>query len=388
MGIMSNTVSIYQYEVAGDVPKKDRTQWIGKCLEDNRFEPIDATPDPESVGWVRFDEHTNSDFSTPGAFSFEDYCIFTLRKDVRKVPAALLKNLVEKECGEWLKERPKLSKVPFQRKREIRENIQAALLAKSLPNPSVCDVLWNTRTNIVTIASISTKLLDFIEDEFCKTFEVLSLVPIHPIRRAERVLPEEHRQAIDRLNQASSRDVLLQIKKNRWIGWEFFLWLMYQSAEGNSEYTVNQEGPAEPGERFIAYLYDKFVLTEEHEDGKRKNAISGPQKDFSEARKSIQSGKNITEALLYFEKDMFKWKLSLKGDIFALGSFTCPPVKIEKDGMTDPQMERDAVFFERMHLMETGLQLFDSLFAAFLTERVLGPWPKILKTINEWLYKS
>ncbi|HQG32161.1 MAG TPA: exonuclease, partial [Deltaproteobacteria bacterium] len=109
MGIMSNTVSIYQYEVAGDVPKKDRTQWIGKCLEDNRFEPIDATPDPESVGWVRFDEHTNSDFSTPGAFSFEDYCIFTLRKDVRKVPAALLKNLVEKECGEWLKERPKLS---------------------------------------------------------------------------------------------------------------------------------------------------------------------------------------------------------------------------------------------------------------------------------------
>jgi hypothetical protein len=388
MGIMSNTVSIYQYEVVGDIPEKDKALWVRKCLEENRFEPIDNTPDPESIGWVRFDEHTNSDFSTTGAFSFEDYYIFTLRKDVRKVPAPLLKNLVEKECSEWLKERPKLSKVPFQRKREIRENIQAALLARSLPNPSVCDVLWNARANIVTIASISTKVLDFIEDEFCKTFDVLSLIPIHPIRRAERVLPEEHRQALDRLNQASSRDVLLQIKKNRWLGWDFFLWLIYRSAEGNSEYTVSREGPAEPGEHFIAYLYDRFVLTEEHEEGNRKNAISGPQKDFSEARKSIQSGKNITEALLYFEKDMVKWKVSLKGDIFALGSFTCPPVKIEKDEMTDPQMERDAVFFERMHLIETGLQLFDSLYAAFLTERALGPWPQTLKAINEWLYKS
>jgi hypothetical protein len=350
-----DSVSIYQYEVAGDIPKKDRMLWVQKRLEENRFEPIDATSDLESVGWVRFDEHTNSDFSTPGAFSFEDYCIFTLRKDVRKVPAALLKYLVEKECGEWLKERPKLSKVPSGRKREIRENIQASLLARSLPTPGVCDVLWNLSTNIVTIAGISTKLLDFIEDEFCKTFEVVSLIPIHPVRRAERVLSEEHRQALDRLNQASSRDVLLQIKKNRWLGWEFFLWLMYKSAEGNSEYTVSQEGPAEMGERFIAYLYDRFVLTEDHEEGSRKSSISGPQKDFSEARKSIQSGKNITEALLYFEKDMFKWRLSLKGDIFALGSFTCPPVKIEKDERTDPRMEREAVFFERMHLMETCL---------------------------------
>ncbi len=389
MGIMSNTVSIYQYEVIGEIPGNDKRLWVRQCLEKSRFEPIDTTSDPESTGWVRFDEHMSSDFVSLASFSFEDYYIFALRKDVRKVPAALLKNLVEKECGEWLKERPKLSRVPFQRKREIRENIHAALLAKSLPDPSVCDVLWNTKTNIVSIASISTKALDFVEDQFKKTFEGMTLVPIHPIRRAERVLSEEHRQSLDRLNQASSRDVLLQIKKNRWLGWDFFLWLMYRSAEGSSEYKVVTEvGPAEPGDLFIAYLYDRFVLTEEHEDGNRKNSISGPQKDFSEARKSIQSGKNITEALLYFEKDMLKWKISLKGDVFAFGSFTCPPVKIEKDEMTDPTMERDAVFYERMSLMETGLQLFESLFAAFLSDRVSGHWPQILKAMNEWLHKA
>ncbi|HQQ16200.1 MAG TPA: recombination-associated protein RdgC [Deltaproteobacteria bacterium] len=388
MGIMSNTVSIYQYEVAGDIPDGDRRLWIQQCLEKRRFEPVENVPDGEATGWVRFDEHTSSDFGVLGAFSFEHYCLFTLRKDVRKVPAALLKNLVEKECAQWLKERPKLQKVPVSRKREIRENIHASLLARSLPDPSVYDVLWNTETGIVTVANISTKALDFVEDEFAKTFEGLSLVPIHPIRRAEMVIPAEHRDALDRINQASSRDVLLQIKKNRWLGWEFFLWLMHKSAEGSSEYQVNQEGPAEIGDHFIAYVYDRFVLVQDHEDGPRKSTISGPQRNFSEACKAIQSGKNITEATLYFEKDMFKWKMSLKGDIFAFGSFTCPPVKIEKDEMTDPAMERDAVFFERMNLMETGLQLFGSLFAAFLSDRLTGPWPQITRAMNEWLQKT
>jgi hypothetical protein len=189
------------------------------------------------------------------------------------------------------------------------------------------------------------------------------------------------------VNQASSRDVLLQIKKNRWLGWEFFLWLMFKSAEGSSEYRVTREGPAETGDHFVAYVYDRFVLTQDHEDGTRKSTISGPQKNFSEACKAIVSGKNITEATLYFEKDMFKWKMSLKGDIFAFGSFGCPPVKIEKDEMTDPAMEREAVFFERMNLMETGIQLFESLFAAFLSDRLTGPWPQITHAMNEWLHK-
>jgi hypothetical protein len=162
---------------------------------------------------------------------------------------------------------------------------------------------------------------------------------------------------------------------------------MWRSSEGSSEYKIAREGVAEKGELFIAFVHDRFVLTEEHEDGKRRSAISGPQKDFSEARKAIQHGKNITEATIYFEKDMFKWKLSLKADIFAFASFACPPVKIEKDSTVDAAMERDAVFFERMALLETGIQLFESLFALFLEDRLFGPWPKITKAMGEWLNK-
>ncbi len=387
MGFMANTVSIYQYTVKGDLPANETGEWIRQCLEKSQFKPIDITPDSESVGWVRFNDHMNSDFATEGDFKFEDYCIFTLRRDQRKVPPAVLKNLLEQECAQWLGERPQLHRVPFRKKAEMRDDIQAALLSRTLPVPSVYDVLWNIATKTVSVSTISTKVLDLVEEEFAKTFEGLSLTPIHPVARAKMVLEEDLHEAMDRVNQASSDDVLLQIKRNKWLGWDFLLWLMYQTAEGSSEYRVSQEGPAPLEDHFIAYLYDRFVLVEDHEDGIRKSSIVGPQKDFTEARRAIQSEKNITEALIYIEKDDLKWKMNLKGDIFAFGSYTCPPVKIEKDEITDPASELEAVFFERMYLMGTGLQLFNSLYAAFLKERIGGTWPAKLSHINEWLYR-
>ena len=40
-------------------------------------------------------------------------------------------------------------------------------------------------------------------------------------------------------------------------------------------------------------------------------------------------------------------------------------------------MEREAVFFERMSLLETGIQMFDSVLAGFLRERLAAGWPQV-----------
>jgi hypothetical protein len=47
--------------------------------------------------------------------------------------------------------------------------------------------------------------------------------------------------------------------------------------------------------------------------------------------------------------------------------------------------EREAVFYERMFLMDQGLQLFDSLYKSFLTERLTGEWNVRLQAIQAWL---
>jgi hypothetical protein len=85
------------------------------------------------------------------------------------------------------------------------------------------------------------------------------------------------------------------------------------------------------------------------------------------------------------EKDENPWKLTLKGDTFGFASFKCPQVRVEKDATVDQMSEREAVFYERMFLLGQGLQLFDSLFTAFLTERLSGSWNGRLQLIQAWL---
>ncbi|HPS94426.1 MAG TPA: recombination-associated protein RdgC [Deltaproteobacteria bacterium] len=384
MGMMSNTVSVYQYLVVGEC-KGDA--WVQECLQKNQFVPIDTTPDQESTGWVSFDDHTSADFDNDNVFKRQPYYLFTLRRDQRKVPSALLKNLLAKECSRWLSERADLNRVPFKRKAEMRETLHAALITKTLPVPSTYDVVWNTDTSTLLVTSISERVLDFVEDAFAQAFEGLSLEPVHPMSRAYRVVKDDQQPALTRCDQAPSKDVLLQIKRNRWVGWDFLLWLMYQTSNGSSVYTVNQQGPMEQGESFLGYLQDRFVLKAEHEEGIRKSSITGPQRDFAEARSSVRDGKNIIEAVIHLEKDSRSWKMALKGDIFAFGSYACPPVQLEKDELTDPFQERIAAFYERMSLVETGFQLFDSIFRDFLSERITDAWPARFKQITEWLNK-
>ncbi len=388
MGLMSNTVSIYQYRAVGPKPEGDPAEWVRECLAGSAFMPIDSTPDEEACGWVHFDSPLNADFDNIYTFKHEQYFTFTFRRDQRKVPATLLRNRLAEECDGWLSQRPQLKRVPVKCRMEMRENIHAALLSKTLPAPATWDVLWNTENDIVTIATTNQKVLDLIEDHFSETFPGLILKPIHPMSRAKQVLDDEKNAALSRLNKSSSQDVLEQINANKWLGWDFFLWLMYQTAQGSSEYRVTVDGPLALGSGFISYLHDRFVLVNDQDDSVRKSSIIGPQKNFNEARQALMNGKNIVDGTIIFESNEEQWKMSLKSDIFAFGSYKCPKVKLENDDITDAAQEREAAFFERMYLMETGLQMFDSLLNAFLEDRLLGRWQELSKKIEEWLHTA
>jgi len=76
---------------------------------------------------------------------------------------------------------------------------------------------------------------------------------------------------------------------------------------------------------------------------------------------------------------------ALKGEVFAFASFKSPAVKPEKDALTDEASEQMAVFYERMAVLEEGLQLFDSLFATFLATRLGDGWGEAEAAIRGWL---
>ena len=385
MGILSNSVSICQYMVVGDLPAGDLFSWASENLSRHGFQPIDQGTAELSAGWVHSGNHRESSFAAPADFWHDHYMAFSLRQDRRRLPAALLKAYLQVEEHEFLSANPGLRWVPKQKKEELRDKVRTQLLARTLPVPAVYDAVWDSRTGLLTFAALGRPAMEAFETEFKKTFPGLRLVAVHPFARAEKDVDGPLQPALRTFNRATSDAVLDLIQSNRWLGWDFLLWLMYRTMNDSSEYRVNRPGPAEQGEPFAAYLNDRLVLASNGESGLQKITVVGPQDRFSEVRTALQNGKVINEAALHFEKGEHLWKMTLKGDTFHFASYKAPKVKEEKDITVDEASEHEALFYERMHVLETGLQLFDSLFAAFLAVRLDSSWEKEMEAIAAWL---
>ncbi len=385
MGILANTVSICQFQVSGDMPQNDLFEWASTRLITQAFRSIDRGSEELSVGWVHIDDSKDSSFASPQALWRDHYLTFSMRRDQRRVPSALLKTHMEKAETDFLAAHPGVQRVPKQKREELRDAVRGSLLAQTLPVPALFDVVWDTRSGRLTFASLSANVVELFENLFRQTFDGLRLVAVHPFARAEAIVDKALMPVLQQGNQASSDAVLDMIEGNRWLGQDFLLWLMYQTMEGSSSYSVNQPGPAQPGEGFSAYLNDRVLLVGGSDSGVQKVTVIGPQDAFSEVRTALQAGKQITESILHIEKLEHQWKLTLKGETFHLASFKAPTVKIERDNRSNEASEKEAVFYERMYVLEEGLQLFDSLFRSFLDNRLGSDWSQTLAQIETWL---
>ena len=385
MGILNNTVSVCQFQVQGASPATDLATWVGEGLVRDGFRSIEQTSEELSSGWVQLDDYQDSGFADLHTFQHDHYLAFSLRRDQRMLPTALLKPYLKKAEEDWLAVNPQFKRVPKQQREDLRDAVRGSLFAKTLPVPAIYDAVWDTRTNLVTFASLGTKAVDLFVEQFKKSFDGLRLVPLHPFARAGRVIDDQLQPALAKANGSGSEAILEQIEANQWLGRDFLLWLMHETMNASSEYTINQPGPAVSGEGFVAYLNDRLLLAASSETGVQKVTVTGPQDHFSEVRTALQGGKDIHEAVLYMEKQEQLWKMTLKGGTFHFASFKAPSVTLEKDDITDASMEREAVFFERMYLLEEGLQLFDSLLSAFLKLRLDANWAQKEQAIRTYL---
>lgn len=388
MGILANSVSICQFQVVGDMPEGDLFTWIGACLDKYAFSSIESGAEELAVGWVRTDDYQCSDFGAAQLFRRDHYASFTLRRDQRRIPAPLLKFLQQAAEQDFLGANPGFVRVPKQKREDIRDAARLALLARALPAPAMYDVVWDTRRGLVTLATVSAKIIDLFETEFKKSFPGLRLQLIHPFARAKSIVSAELLPALEQANLATTESVLDLIRANCWIGQDFLLWLLWQTMTGSGEFTVITAGIYGAGEPFAAFMNDRVLLQLRGESGVQKVTVAGAQDDFREVLAALRLNKSITEATIHLEKDENAWKLTLKGELFHFGSFRSPAVQLEKDNTVDRQAEEEAVFYERMHLLEGGLQLFDSLFGRFMQYRLGDGWNRTLADITSWLEES
>ncbi|MDD2852551.1 MAG: recombination-associated protein RdgC [Desulfuromonadaceae bacterium] len=386
MGVYANTVSITQFTVTGELPRTDQFQWFSKTLSNRGFQSIENSTEESSEGWTLVDKPDHALFDVPSDFWRDNFVLFSLRKDQRKIPVAVLKSHTGREEGAFLLQNPNLRRTPKHKREEIKEQVQLRLLTKCLPVPSIVDVVWDQKSGVLTIYTLGTKVIERFEEIFRKTFEGFSPVIIHPFARARKLVDGQMLDALENSNQAGSDAVVALIRDNQWLGSDFLLWLLQRGVNGEGEYSVCCPGHITQGENFSAWIDDRIQFQGGGEEGGiQKVTVSGSQDSYLEAISALKGGKRITSATICMEKDENPWKLTLKGDTFCFASFKCPQVRIEKDATVDQMSEREAVFYERMFLQDQGLQLFDSLFTAFLKERLTDSWDDRLRSVKAWL---
>ena len=386
MGVYANTVSITQFTVTGELPKSDQFPWFSEKLAGRGFKSIENSAEETSEGWTQVDRPDDAGFEAPSDFWRDNYLVFSLRRDQRKIPAAVLKSHTGREEGAFLAQHPNLRRTPKNKRTEIKELVQLRLMAKCLPVPSTVDVVWDQKSGLLTLFSLGSKVVERFEDIFRKTFEGLNLVAIHPFARARMLLEGPLLEGLEKANQANSDSAVALIRDNQWLGWDFMLWLLQRGLNGEGEFGVCRPGHFSTGERFSAWIDDRIQLQGGGEEGGiQKVSVSGSQDSYLEAISALKGGKKITSATICMEKDENIWKLTLKGETFGFASFKCPQVRIERDATVDEMSEREAAFYERMFLLEQGVQLFDSLFTAFLKERLADAWTGRMVAIQEWL---
>lgn len=258
MGVYANTVSITQYTIAGDLPKSDQFQWFSEKLSARGFQSIENSAEESSEGWTLVDHPDNAAFEAPSDFWRDNYLVFSLRRDQRKVPAALLKSHAGREEGAFLVQHPNLRRAPKKKREEIKEQVQLRLLTKSLPVPSSVDAVWDQRSGVLTLFSLGTKVLERFEDIFRKTFEGFSPVIVHPFARARMLVDGQMLDKLEAANLAGSDAVAAQIRDNQWLGWDFLLWLLQRGVNGEGEFSVCRPGHLGTGERFSAWIDDRI----------------------------------------------------------------------------------------------------------------------------------
>ncbi len=171
------------------------------------------------------------------------------------------------------------------------------------------------------------------------------------------------------------------------LGQEFLTWLWFRHEQLPLGFKDQN------GKPFHIALEQRVVVQGGEGDSKETTSFSGASYDeigtdgvhlsMREARLGLRTGKKVTRALLRFEQEELVWFVTIKADDFALGSLRTPKVEHEADD--DP----DAVFLEKIYLMERAQNLFDMAYKTFLELRLDNrAWNEEMQAIGAWMTRQ
>ncbi len=202
MGFLNASCSFTRFTIVDPVPDE---LWpdIPDRLRKAAIIDIDELPEMTARGWTCFDDYLDTEWvSAPpqkGA-----YITFSLRIDTRRIPAGVVRKHVaiamkKEKLANIAAGKKYISK---ERRKEIKEQVVLRLRQRFLPVPAEFNVIWNTASNEVWLASTTGSVIDIFAEFFHETFE-LHLQQLTPTALALQLAGEDRMDDINTIEPTS-----------------------------------------------------------------------------------------------------------------------------------------------------------------------------------------
>ena len=164
------------------------------------------------------------------------------------------------------------------------------------------------------------------------------------------------------------------IKKTKFLGQEFLMWLWYKSETNDGVFDLGEAGEAK------LWFDRRVVLQSEGDEGVEKVVCSGENPDLKEARFALTENKAITDAMVKLIIGDNEWSFNLDSTWMNFTSFKSPKVIQDKD--EDPE----GLFYEKYSLIQQAVSAIDCIFSSFIRIRISSVWEKQeLPALLKWI---
>jgi len=373
MAIFTSKMSFRRYVLAGDraLSMAEIEEGLNRWCFSERTE-IGG----KREGWVLQDNMLDDDFSDDlNRWSVSgDWAWFCYRRDQRTPPPQLMKATLDQRVRAWCRENEQ-ARCPRVVRSELKELVEAELVARALPKATLGEVAWNLRTGVLCFGKPTGTMNEGFRELFQRTFGLMPVV-WNPLL----ALPPERVHAY--LDSERSRtfggmfDGEVQIREEDAPTWSasvvnltrpimddvqrFLLWLAWCGRSGRvvGGLTINMD--------------DKLVLQQSGSDGSGVASMTGPDVvGFPGLQNAIIGGANPTELRVYVGQDGNEedsgWLIGLRGDLLDT---------VRTGLLSTISLEGEDASHERLLLLDEAMNQTDRLFRAWVDDLFSPSWPE------------
>lgn len=169
-------------------------------------------------------------------------------------------------------------------------------------------------------------------------------------------------------------DLSLLERENSLLGQDFLTWLWCLIEKRGGKFETGK------GQAFTLAMEQRVSVQGGEGDMLETATVSSPRGELSEARTGLRTGKKVNRAQLKLEQDGNTWQVQIRAEDFGASGLRTPKIEAPGDDV-DP----DALFLEKMYLIERCFELLDSVFTEYLALRLTREWPAETGRIKAWV---